>query len=170
LDLACGLESNGSGWELVAGSCEYDNESSDSTKCMNFLDQRSDYQLPKKKFCTMKLFSININVCFTYSLHIIMRIIPTYTTNRKLWQTIIQQCPAKLQIIFSICLRIKNIQYKNFSVVVHLPLLYFILDDQEFRIPVLVRSRIFCSPLQPDQLWGPPSLISSGYWGLFLQG
>jgi hypothetical protein len=29
--------------------------------------------------------------------------------------------------------------------------------------------RYFFSPQCPDQLWGPPTLLSSGYWGLFLQ-
>jgi len=27
----------------------------------------------------------------------------------------------------------------------------------------------FLSPLPPDQLWGPPSLLPNGYWELFPQ-
>jgi hypothetical protein len=27
--------------------------------------------------------------------------------------------------------------------------------------------RYFSSPQCPDQLWGPPTLLSNGYWGLF---
>jgi hypothetical protein len=30
--------------------------------------------------------------------------------------------------------------------------------------------RIFFSPQHPDLIWGPPSLISSGYWRLFPRG
>jgi len=33
----CGLDSCGSGYEPVAGSCEHDNEMSDSIKCLEFL-------------------------------------------------------------------------------------------------------------------------------------
>jgi hypothetical protein len=33
------------------------------------------------------------------------------------------------------------------------------------RVPV--GARIFSSPLCPDQPWGPPNLLSNGYWGLF---
>jgi hypothetical protein len=28
--------------------------------------------------------------------------------------------------------------------------------------------RFFSLPLSPDQLWGPPSLLCCGYWGIFL--
>jgi hypothetical protein len=33
------------------------------------------------------------------------------------------------------------------------------------RVPAGVR--FFSSPHCPDQFWGPPSFLSSGYWGLF---
>jgi hypothetical protein len=44
------------------------------------------------------------------------------------------------------------------------------LDDRGVGVQVLVGSRIFSSPRHPDQLWGPPSLVSNGYQGLFLCG
>jgi hypothetical protein len=37
------------------------------------------------------------------------------------------------------------------------------LDDRGVGVRVPVGSRLFCSPLRPDRLWGPPSLLSNGY-------
>jgi hypothetical protein len=44
------------------------------------------------------------------------------------------------------------------------------LDDREVGVRVPVGSRIFYSPRRPDRLWSPPSLLSNGYAGAFLQG
>jgi hypothetical protein len=44
------------------------------------------------------------------------------------------------------------------------------LDDRGVGARVLVGSRIFTSPCHPDRLWGPPNLLSNGYWGLFSGG
>jgi hypothetical protein len=44
------------------------------------------------------------------------------------------------------------------------------LDDLGVGVRVPVGARIFSSPRRPDRLWGPPSLLSNGYWGRFPQG
>jgi hypothetical protein len=44
------------------------------------------------------------------------------------------------------------------------------LNDRGVGVRVPVGSRIFTSPCRPDQLWGLPSLLYSGYGGLFPRG
>jgi hypothetical protein len=44
------------------------------------------------------------------------------------------------------------------------------LDVRGVGVRVPIGSRIFSSPRRPDQLWGPPSLLSNGYRWLFLRG
>jgi hypothetical protein len=44
------------------------------------------------------------------------------------------------------------------------------LDCQGVGVRVPVESRIFSSSRPPNRLWGPPSLVSNGYWRLFPRG
>jgi hypothetical protein len=44
------------------------------------------------------------------------------------------------------------------------------LDDRGIAVPVPVRSRICTAPYRPDRLWGPPSLLATGYQGHFVSG
>jgi hypothetical protein len=39
----CGLDTSGSGWGPVVGSCEHGNEPSGSVKCGEFLELLSDH-------------------------------------------------------------------------------------------------------------------------------
>jgi hypothetical protein len=43
-------------------------------------------------------------------------------------------------------------------------------DDRGVGVQVLVGVRMFTSPCCPDQLWGPPNLLSNGYQRLFPRG
>jgi hypothetical protein len=43
------------------------------------------------------------------------------------------------------------------------------LDDREVGVRVRIRSKIVSYSHRPDRLWGPLSLLYSGYRGLFLQ-
>jgi hypothetical protein len=44
------------------------------------------------------------------------------------------------------------------------------LEDQGVGVRVPVWARIFTSPCRPDGLWGPPNLLSNGYWGALSPG
>jgi hypothetical protein len=41
------------------------------------------------------------------------------------------------------------------------------LDDRGIGVQIPIGSRIFSSPRLSDRLWGPPNLLSNGYWELF---
>jgi hypothetical protein len=45
------------------------------------------------------------------------------------------------------------------------------LDDRVIKVCSLAETKgLFLQPLCPDRLWGPPSLLSKGYWGVLSPG
>jgi hypothetical protein len=44
------------------------------------------------------------------------------------------------------------------------------LDGQMVGVRVPVGARFFSSPRRPDRFWGPPSLLTNRYQGLFAPG
>jgi hypothetical protein len=44
------------------------------------------------------------------------------------------------------------------------------LDGRGVGVRVPVGARFFSSPRRSDMFWGPPSLLSNGYWGLLSRG
>jgi hypothetical protein len=44
------------------------------------------------------------------------------------------------------------------------------LDDRRIGVRVPAELRIWSSPRHAHRPWGPPGLLSNGYWGLFPQG
>jgi hypothetical protein len=65
-------------------------------------------------------------------------------------------------IKYIICTIRNESQYSSVSIATG-----YWLDSQRVRVRVPVGSRIFSSPHRPGGLWGPPSLLSSEYYGLF---
>jgi hypothetical protein len=56
--LGCGLDSSGSGYGLVTGSCEHGNKYLDSIKCGVFLEKLSVLLASQEGLCSMELVSL----------------------------------------------------------------------------------------------------------------